>query len=171
MKRILFYTLIGAQLIIILVLTYEFNQIDMNGQQIKLQTIKPEYPIAHSHFDGSLPVDYEINEIQKHLWENNDSLDYNDRVYGLLESDENGIYHVQKASTTKLTTKKDNQIVLAGTYAHEDADNHFHYVDFGLKSIDNLEQFGSIPEKASLVMTVQIGKWGQHKITGIDQAE
>lgn len=168
MKRILFYTLISAQVIVILFLMYTFNQINTDGQEIKLQTIKPEYAIHH--FQDYLQIDYEINKIDKDVWEYEESMDYNDRIYALLESDDHGIYHVKKASTKRLATTLENEIVLVGTYEYENEQDHIYYVDFGLKTSDNLEQFNPI-QKKSLIVTLLIGKWGQHKIINIEKAD
>lgn len=171
MKQILFYLLLVVQLSVILFLVYQFEQIDRDGQQIKLETITPDYPIDDAYFDGSVYVDYEINQIKKEQWDDIESVNYNDRVFVLLKSDESGIYHVEKVSLKKITATSEADVVLKGNYQYEDEERNFYYVSFGMEEIKNIERFDPIPKTKKFVVTVLLGKWGQYKVTGIENGK
>src|SRR5690625_163888 len=103
MKRIIFYSLLLLQIFIILFLTYQFEKIDETGQFIQLETVEPEYPIDDFFYSGSMYVDYTINQIPMEKWNKPKHVDYNNRVYVVLKSDSEGMFHVKDISTKKVT--------------------------------------------------------------------
>lgn len=169
MKRILFYLLLAVQLIVLLFLTFQFEKIDEQGKMIKIHTIKPEYPMYDFVFEDSMYVEYEINKIPQEKWNNSSTVDYNNRVYVLLKRDNNGIFQVEQASIDRLTTDKEEEVVVVGTYHYHDEALGYHYVSYGMEKIKNVEQFGEFRGNDQLLVTMLIGKWGQYKNIAIEK--
>jgi len=171
MKRILFYILIVGQLVVILFLCFQFENIDQTGHVIKIQTSRPEFPVYGDYIDGDLYVEYEISKIAEDKWRETLPIDYNTRVYVLLEKDKTGIYRVQKASTKKIDAKQENEFVLLGRYQYHDTKHHEIYIHYGVEKIKHADQFGLFTPKDELVITLLIGKWGQHKVVSIEKGD
>jgi len=169
MRRFLFYFMIIGQIVVISFLTYQFEQIDKTGYEIRVQTLKPDFPVYGDFIDGDMYVEYDINEISEEQWHISSSIDYNTPVYILLRADKNGVYRAHQASTNKLTANNQNEFVLKGTYQYHDTKRDIHYVNYGMERIKHADQFGIFRPDDELVVTLLIGKWGQHKVTAIEK--
>lgn len=166
-RRILFYVLLAVQIGVISILSWQYFLIDHYGETIKLVTDRENYLSYQSgDFQGDIFLTYEINTIDHQLWEVDEEPAYHDLIYVLLEEDDAGIFHVQKASTEGLQ-KADNQIVLMSKYQYPLFDYKQHQVQYGFEKLVDQELHKDLSSHVPMVVTIKIAPWKQMKVVGI----
>lgn len=171
MKRILFYSALLLQIGIIVVLIIQSSMIDEYGKSIKLLTEKQEYYYPYdTSMDQTMFVSYEINNIPKQKWETDLALNYNEKVYVLLEQGKDDLYEVVKAGQESFTPKS-NQVVLTGKYQYEDNVLGVYIVHYGIEELNRkVAGIDFKPDQLGIV-TVTVAPWGQKKVIHVEQIE
>lgn len=168
MRKSLFYIMLFTQACIIIFLTFQFQQIDQVGTEIKLITIDEkeldgyDYPFVEDAY-----VEYEITKIPQEKWTGSLDLDYSEVVYVLLQRDKDGIYHVKEASDMKLSGTDNESVVVMGQYNYYDEQNEEYRLNYHFQHIKGIEQFGEFTYKDDLIVTLLISKWNQYKIKDV----
>ena len=179
MKRALFYTLLLFQVIVVLLVVVQYNLIDTYGEERTFITVpypdEEYYPDDEFYMEEEI-TDYDmysfefaINNIPKDKWEGKKDYNYRDRVYVLLQKNDSGIYEVVKATDKKITTSKENEVVLIGNNIYED-ENDYH-VSYGFENInvDNhkkiLKDFDMSKENK---VTFKVTPWKQGKLIKVE---
>lgn len=160
MKRVLFYSLLTVQSVILVILGIQYYLIDDYGTEITL--LKDEY-MDRMPYSDHVYVDYEINFISKDNWEVTEDLERNERVYVLLEADESGIYHVKKVTNKKISPNQEQQTVLKGKYQYYNNYDHlrpaYYYVTYGIENMKYNRD--TLNEHA---ITIKQSPWGELKV-------
>lgn len=174
MKRILFYLFLFLQIILLLFLMFQFERGYDEAETIKLKTSVPDYYMDDDFYNevmgGTMYVDYEVSKIAADKWNNEETIDYNNRVYVLLEENDAGVFEVVTGSESQLTPT-DHQVMLSAYYHYYDEKLKVHYVRYGFEEINNIETYGSFSHDEQLLVTILIGKWGQRKIEHVEKLE
>lgn len=165
MKRYLFYFVLLIQVLLIILLVVQNGLIDRYGKTVKLITEKNDY-IDNSFYEEDFYTEYEINKISKDQWKlaQAEDLAFNERVYVLLKEDEDGIYHVVEATDEQMTAEE-NEVVLIGMHPYYDSGYH---VDYGIETIKNYKQYGSLDPNKQWLVTLKVSPWHQKKIIAIE---
>lgn len=165
MKRILFYTVIIIQIGVVALLGFQYTMIDKFGVPIKLELEDDSYEY-YEDYQGNIHLSYKINMIPSSKWEVDKTAVYNERVYVLLEADENEVYHVVKATSEKIYAD-DNQIVVL---AKNDSNSYFsgmQSVTYGFELIKGSDLIEGTNASKNRVATILIAPWGQNKVVEI----
>lgn len=167
MKRVLFYIALLLQIGIVVFLVIQSNLIDEYGKDIKLLTVEQEYYYQYdAHMNEQIYTDYDINNIPQQSWEIDDSLNYNEKVYVLLEQGEDGFHKVVRAGLHSFATKP-NQIVIVGKYQYKDDQLGRYIVHYGIEELNRREIGNAFRPDQLAVVTVKIAPWGQKKVTNV----
>lgn len=168
MKRILFYSILVIQVVVVGVIGWQYYLVEDFGMEIKLLREKPELGKYVPYYEyGNMHVDYEINAIDEDKWEAPDSIHYKEKVYVLLEEGDDGIYHVVRASDKKLE-EDSGQVVLKARYRYSADHIKKYYVDYGIEDIRNGEDYRYLDAEKQWIVTVKIAPWGQKRIINIE---
>ncbi len=175
MKRALFYTLLLFQIIAVLIVVVQYNLIDTYGEERTFMTIPypdEEYYLEEEYFIEEEISDYDmysfefaINQIPKEKWEGKKDYGYRDQIYVLLAKNESGVFEVVKATDKKITTNKENELVLIGNNIYEDED--VYHVSYGFENI-NVENHKEILKDFDMSkenkVTFKVAPWEQGKL-------
>lgn len=167
MKRMMFFGIVLIQIVVIAILTFQFEAVDRTGKEITIKTLTPDDDLYYDplmHIGGTLYVEYDINRITEEKWNNSEPIAYNNRVYVLLEKNDEGIFEVVSASNQPIKSVTNEQVVLSANYSYHDKADNYHYVLYGFEEIKQIEKYGSFRADEELLVTVLIGKWGQREI-------
>lgn len=171
MKRLLFYIFLLLQIVLLVILTGIFENFNDQGDVITIKTKIPDY---YMYDDGivkrTLYTEYEISNIDADKWNNENEIDYNNRVYVLLEENEEGIFEVVAGSDEPLK-KEEHQVLVTAKYNYFDETRGFHSVRYEIEEIEEIEKYGSFRYDDQLLVTVLIGKWGQRQILNVEKVE
>lgn len=172
MKRFLFYAALLLQISMMILIVIQYNLIDDYGQSIQLRTVKQDY---YGSYDPSIEqtvyTQYDINFITNDQLEMSGSLDYNEKVYVVLELTEDGFYEVEKVRKDNFIKTTDQQIVVVGKYQYEDTWLRQHVVHYGFEYLDRREiGYDYRPDRLAAV-TVKVAPWGQKKVVDIELIE
>src|SRR5699024_214501 len=175
MKRILFYSLILFQVIAVSIVVIQYNLIDVYGKNatFKVHQYDKEdeyYYEENIHDFDSYMFELEVNNISKGKWHGKKEIQYNDRVYVLLEENKEGIYEVVKATDKELTATKDNQLVLIGKEIYENDEKTYH-VSYDFETINVKTHKDLIKDlKISDMKKVsyKFAPWNQSKLINIE---
>ncbi|MFD1039001.1 GDYXXLXY domain-containing protein [Virgibacillus byunsanensis] len=168
MKRILFYGLLLIQVGILSILGIQYYLIDDYGVTVKLLQEDITGPKYQAYDVGNdMYVDYEINTLPSDVWNMAESVDYNEKVYVLLEADENGVYHAVNASAEKFDAKS-NQVVLTGKYQYYDSTNGEHRITYGIEQFSTNNSYTNLDSGKQWVISIKLAPWGQKKVIDVE---
>ncbi len=168
MRRILFYTALLIQLVVITVFIFQFERIHVTGTEIQIVTKETDaygeydYPLYQDAF-----VEYDISVIPEEKWTGSTDMNYNEKIYVLLEKGDNHVYEVKEASDNRLETKNKGSIVIPAFYGYFDQQMNFHEVNYDFQYIRNIDRFGSFQYSDKLIVSLYVSQWGQYKIIDV----
>lgn len=155
MKRILFYSLLVAQAVVLLLLGSQNYLTNAYGEEVELLLENQGYDT----YQGMTYVDYEINTLTKDIWEIDEELNYRERVYVVLTPDETGIYHATKATTDKPNIEE-NQRIITGYFHYMEHTNQSYRVNYDIEELrDNVRNAEKI--------TIKIAPWGHKTVVQV----
>lgn len=168
MKRIVRYALIILQIVFILVVVYQFENMENNADEIKIAA-KIEY-MSYGGFvnNSEIYVNYDINQISPDVWKITKSLPYNRLVYVTLEKNAEDIFEVKTVTKKKPKQIDSGEVIVKANYSNDD-DKGQHYVYYGFESISDTNRFGTFKEDDQLIVTILLDEWGQQKIVNIEK--
>src|SRR5690625_5115717 len=170
MKRLIFFGLIGIQIIIIGFFVFQLEQIYTTGKEIKLVTLDendiymkdvPLWDNAYMHYD--------ITRIPKEKWTGASELSYQKQVYVLLKQGEDGLYYVDTSTDKKLTTTVAEDVVVLGKYYYYDTDQQYYEINYDFQHVNNMNEFGTFYFNDQLIVSIQLGKWNQYEIVNVEK--
>lgn len=168
-KKYGLYTVIGLQVIIILVLAIQFERIDVTGQKIELVGKTHHYFPINGNMSGDATIEYEIEGIPVHLYEGDpEKLTYDDKVNVLLQQTADGTYEVARASLGKIVASNAEEIVVQGKYPFEMIDENKIHVSYYFNQIKNVENYGEFNWNERIKITILLSKWGQYKVIAVE---
>src|SRR5699024_5442284 len=113
----------------------------------------------------------EINNIYKGKWHGKKEIQYNDRVYVLLEENKEGIYEVVKATDKELAATKDNQLVLIGKEIYENDEKTYHvsydFETINVKTHKDVRKDLKLPDRKKV--SYKLAQWNQSKLINIEK--
>lgn len=166
MKRMIQYALIALQIVLMIVIVYQFENMEKYAEEINIVTkIDYMYYGGFAH-NSDLYVDYDINKINEEAWSIDEPLHYNRPVYVTLVKNNEGIHEVKKVTKKKPKNQGPNDVITKANYHYDDKGQR--YVYYGFEFIPNTERFGTFREGEQLLVTVLLGKWGQQKVVKIE---
>lgn len=164
MKRIVFYSLIVFQGIILIGLSVQYFLIDHIGKPIKLSVdSSPMQYIDESITE--ITLDLAIQSATEKQWDIDESLTHNRKVYVLLEKGSDDIYAIKSVSLDPIKPK-DDQVQLKASYHYTFSGKYELSYGFEQVYMDNLYEL--LNDHQHLIATVKITPWGQHKIVEIE---
>lgn len=167
MKRFLFYLLLLLQIAILFLLGVQYYFIDDYGRTVQLLSKHEEMTDTYGSYNQHMTyIDYEINFIAEDAWEIAEEVDYNTKIYVLLESDSDGVFHIAKANDQKIDAEQD-QVVLQGRYQYYNDMQKEYHVTYGIESFHPDFDFNRSVRDQSII-TIQLAPWGQKKVTDIE---
>lgn len=171
MKRILFYGIVLAQIILITLLVIQFERIETKGKEIQLLTQNSGYDYDGDWiFDGTTYIEYDISRISKEIIDDgSQDFGYNEIVYVLLERSSDGSYGAKRASKEKIKAEQENEVVLVGHIDYTNEDEPFIQVWYDFSKVKDIKQYGEFKNSDTLRVTLYIGDYGQYKITAIEK--
>lgn len=167
MKRILFYLLLVFQVAVISFVAIQYKLIDDYGKEVNILKEKSE-PDSYYYPEDGLHLDYEINDLSDEKWHAPDNMNTNEKVYVLLEADEDGVYHTVGAAKKKLETKQD-QVVLVGKYQDDISESDNNRVNYGIEQVKEKKKYSKLNRNKEWIVTLKIAPWGQKKIVHIEE--
>lgn len=167
MKRVLFYSLLFLQMIILLIVFFQFENFDgTKGEEIALKG-KVEFVYDVENGNQAYEVSYDLNRIEEEVWNITKDIPYNRRVYVTVERD-TPLEKVTGVSLRKPKIDEEKEIVLQGKYQHQYTDGSYH-VTYGFETLP-LESEGSFyKEGEGLTVHLLLGKWGQYNVKSIEE--
>lgn len=155
MKRILFYSLLVVQAVVLLLLGSQNYLTKAYGEEVELLIKNQGYDM----YQGTTYVDYKINILTKDIWEIDEELNYRDKVYVVLTPDETGIFHATKATTEKPIIEG-NQRLITGYFHFMDQTNQSYRVNYDIEEVrENVQNAEKI--------TIKIAPWGHKTIVQV----
>lgn len=166
MKRILFFGIVLLQVLFLALISFQYSLIDQFGKEIRLETVRSYSDFGWIDHKGNLHPSLAIESIKKDQWSvDPKNIDYNEKVYILLEENKEGFHEVKEASTKKLKAVG-NEVLLAGKFNYEN--NGAYEVDLQLNNIRK-EVHESINPRNPFIVTIKKAPWGQRKITKVEK--
>lgn len=169
MRRIVFYGIVIAQIIFIVLLAWQLQSASSKGREVTLM-IKPDDTEEMYAYDliGDHYAQFDINYIPEKQMEGKPS--QNDSVYVLLTKSEEA-FKIKQASTKKITSNK-NDIMLQGTNMYHDNDEKAYYVEYGFEHVKNMDKYGDFTNRDKLKVTLNyVEKWNQYEMMDMEQVE
>jgi len=168
MKRILIYVVLLIQMVIIITFVFQFERIDVLGSEIKVTTKeKNEHDIYDFPIDDDVYVEYDISTIPDENWSGSSNLNYGERVFVLLEKNNDGIFEVTEGTHKNISNKSEDSIVVPATYGYYDEREKIHEINYKFQRLNKINRFGSFNYHDDLVVTLKVTKWGQYKVIDI----
>ncbi len=167
MKRGYFITLVGLQVIFLLLMTVSFYAMDSFGDTIKLKSepVDPRDPF----YGDYVTLSYEVEQISDEKWTGEENVHPGEKINVLLEPNKNGIYEVKQASPDSITASSKDQVVLDAKYEGHDNFLETHHVSLGLSRYYIQEndgaQFGNATNEK--LVEIVVSPWGQKKIISV----
>lgn len=167
MRRILYYGTLVSQVVILIVIAWQFDASLSKGKEMTIMTTSSP---QGSEYTYELIDDYysefEINYIDRELLDK--TPERNETVYVLLAKEDH-IYQVKNASMQKMEQKEDD-ILLQGKYQYEDNRTNNLYVEYGFERVEKIDQYGKFTSQDQLQMTfIYAKKWNQFRIKDISK--
>lgn len=167
MKGISRYMILVLQILIIIVLVYQFEGIDQHGRTIKLAT-KIDFLYENDFGDHTnVYVEYDINKITDEQWKISAEVDYKERLYVTLVENQDDVFVVKEVAKAKPNQKKEDEVIVQASFNYKDEVSDFYYLTYGFEYLEAIDKFGRFNEGDELVVTISLGKLGQQKITNI----
>lgn len=165
MKKWLFIGIIALQTLYLIMMAVSYYVIEDVGETVKLKTA----PIDPSDiFYGDYVIlNYEIERVPMNKWTGEDHPKRGEKIYVLLQEEEDGIYDIKMASNQRMDTSDDEVLVTA----------RFKYigvnelqVDYGIGRYYVEDNTGRQYEenREGMVVTVAIAPWGQKKVVELN---
>lgn len=164
-QRWWFYGLVTLQLLFLLLMSASYYAMDSWGQTITLKTapVDPRDPF----YGDYVTLDYAIEQIPEEKWLVEEPLNRGEKVFLLLEENDEGIYELVEASTLWPETEG-NQVVLSSKYQWSDASLQQHQVDIGLGRYYIEENTGTFWERREeREVEIVLAPWKQKKIASL----
>jgi hypothetical protein len=158
--------LLVFQVAVISLIAIQYALIGKYGETVEVLQKSPD-PDMYDYQDDGLYIDYEINYIPKNKWDLPKNIKHNEKVFVLLEANNDGLYEPVKA-TGKSVNTKGNQIVLSGKYQEYASEPNRKRVDYGIEHIRK-NQYSKLDQQKQWIITLQIAPWGQKKIVDIKE--
>ncbi|MGI8314471.1 GDYXXLXY domain-containing protein [Halobacillus mangrovi] len=169
MKRWIFYLIVFLQILFLSLMSISFYVMDAMGETIKLKTapVDPRDPF----YGDYVALSYEVEQIPEEQWAVEKELERGDRVFLLLESNNEGVYELVEASKI-WKEAEENQTVLRARYLWHDEMNKTYQVDIGLNRYYVEENTGEYYEEriGESVVEIVIAPWGHKKIASLEEA-
>ncbi|SFJ64768.1 Uncharacterized membrane-anchored protein [Halobacillus dabanensis] len=165
-RRYWFYGLVTMQISFLLLMSASYYLMDIWGETITLKTtpVDPRDPF----YGDYVTLNYEIEQIPEDQWEMETSLDRGEKVFLLLEEDEEGIHSLVRASTLWPETEA-NQVVLTSKYQWYDPSSKMYQVDIGLSRYFIEENTGTFWEqREERSVDIVLAPWKQKKIASLE---
>lgn len=158
------------QIAVLFLLGVQYYFIDDYGRTVQLLSKHEEMTDTYGSYNQHTAyIDYEINFIAEDAWEIAEEVDYNTKIYVLLEADSDGVFHVVKATDRKIDAEKD-QVVFQGKYQYYNDMQKEYHVTYGIESFHPDFDFDRSGRDQSRI-TVQLAPWGQKKVTHIENMQ
>ncbi|WP_079480662.1 GDYXXLXY domain-containing protein [Halobacillus salinus] len=164
-KTLWFYVLVALQAAFLIVMSVGFYAMDEWGETINLKTepVDPRDPF----YGDYVVLNYQVESFPSSKWEGKDDVERGDKVYLLLENEEDGVSSLIKASDHPLNPDA-NQIVVESRMEWRDQYNDNYRVDLGLDRYYIEENTGREWEQAEdRIVTIVLAPWGQKKIQSV----
>lgn len=165
-RRWWFYGLVTVQILFLLLMSASYYLMDIWGETITLKTtpVDPRDPF----YGDYVTLDYEVEQIPEEKWGVETSLDRGEKVFLLLEEDEEGIHRLVEASTLWPETEG-NQMVLSSKYQWFDPSSKIYQVDIGLGRYFVEENTGTLWEqREERRVDIVVAPWKQKKIASLE---
>ncbi|MBN9655807.1 hypothetical protein GLW00_05210 [Halobacillus litoralis] len=164
-QRSWFYGLVTLQILFLLLMSASYYVMDIWGQTITLKTapVDPRDPF----YGDYVTLDYAIERVPEEKWSVDESLNRGEKVFLLLEENDEKIYELVEASTLWPETE-DNQVVLTAKYQWSDPSLQQYQVDIGLGRYYIEENTGAFWEqREEREVEVILAPWKQKKIASL----
>ncbi|MGR9050877.1 GDYXXLXY domain-containing protein [Halobacillus faecis] len=164
-KRWWFYGLVTLQLLFLLLMSASYYAMDLWGQTITLKTapVDPRDPF----YGDYVTLDYTIEQIPEEKWLVEETLNRGEKIFLLLEENEDEIYELVEASTLWPETES-NQVVLSSKYQWSDPSLQQYQVDIGLGRYYIEENTGTFWEqREEREVEIVLAPWKQKKIASL----
>lgn len=168
MKRILFYSLLLVQAIVILLIFVQHNLIGVYGTEIKL--LRDGAYTSTQSYDNqydTIYIDYEINSLSDEIWEIEEELNYDEKIYVVLEPNESEIHQGVRV-TRKKPEVISNQVILPGRYISSNAAENEHFVNYDIEKVNNYDEQYKLESGKQWIITIKVAPWGQKAIVDIE---
>lgn len=165
-KRWWFYALVFIQVLFLILMSVSYYAMDFWGKTITLKTdpIDPRDPF----YGDYVTLDYEVEQVPEEKWNIKASLNRGEKVFLLLEENEEGIYELKEA-TTFWPTAQGNQEVLTAKHAWSDPSLNQYQVDIGLDRYYIEEGTGELWEqRQEREVEIVLAPWKQKKIVSLE---
>lgn len=166
MRRSIFYGLMVFQAIVLLLVAVQFNFVEDYGKTVSLlseESMDGNYYATDMHF-----LDLEINHLSETIWNIDEELNYQEKLYVLLEPDSHGIYHAVYARLDKPETQGD-QIVLRAHFDYYDSTAKEYHVRYGIEWQNQVTKAASLDSREQWVIDIKVAPWGQLAVTEITE--
>lgn len=163
MRHLMFYILLIIQAVILVGLAWQYYLVDSYGETVKLTVDRPIS--GYIEYEDMTYIYFDINKISKDQWDIDEELTYNDIVFVLLASDDEGIAHVKKASKQKMPAGS-NEFVLKAHYKYDYSGTY--HVKYGIEKILDHSLYNSVELSKRIIATLKIAPWGQRKVIQFD---
>ncbi|QAS51652.1 GDYXXLXY domain-containing protein [Halobacillus litoralis] len=164
-KRWVFYTLVSLQVLFIVLMSVSYYAMDLWGKSITLQTapVDPRDPF----YGDYVTLSYEIEEVPEDKWAAETDVDRGERVFLLLEENEEGIHELVEASTL-FPEPNGEQVVLTAKHNWSDPSTGQHRVEIGLNRYYIEENTGlDWEERGEGLVEIVLAPWKQKKIVSL----
>ncbi|CDQ21067.1 Uncharacterized membrane-anchored protein [Halobacillus karajensis] len=164
-RRWFFYALVFLQLLFLILMSVSYYAMDLWGKTITLKTapVDPRDPF----YGDYVRLNYDIEQIPEEKWKGEETVDRGEKVFLLLEENEEGIYELVEASTI-WPEKSDGQVVLSSKYQTSASALDQYQVDIGLGKYYIEENTGAIWEqREERTVEVVLAPWKQKKIVSL----
>lgn len=165
MKEIKFYSFVAVQAVILFVFVGQYYLIDIYGDSFKVYVDAP-YEYDFESYSSDIYVEYSMTEITKSKWGIHEELSYNDRVYVMLEKNDQDIYEVKDVADHKLTAYNDEQVVLRAFYDYDYLGKY--HIDYRLQPVIDKKYFDHVDSKQPMIAHFKRAPWGQLKLIAIE---
>lgn len=167
MKTKLFAGFVGLQVLLLLAMSVYHTVLGETGEIIRLET-EPVDP-QDIFYGDYVTLRYEVESVPAEKWMSEQQPDRNEKVFVLLEENEDGIYDLVSAALNK-PEPSGNQVVMAGKLEYYSDFQDVYELDFGIRRYFIEDNTGGQFENRSgnMTVTVAVSSWGPKRILSIE---
>lgn len=167
MKKIFFSLFVASQVLLLLSMSIYYYLINDTGEIVRLKAAT--YDPRDMFYGEYANLRYDIETLPARNWQGKSEPVRNEKVYVLLEENDDGIFELVSASPKKMESEN-GKVLIIGRMEYYNAVDGTYELDYGLNRYFIEENTGDVFNNRTtpLMVTVAVSGWGPKRILSVE---